>query len=681
MANGTDKKNGSLNGGGFRDLTSLIWGTAELLRGPYKESEYGKVVLPFTVLRRLDCVLAPTKKNVLEQKEKAKNLKLKDPGLLLRKASGQNFYNASRFDFPKLLADPNNIKDNLRDYINGFSPNAREIMERFDFDTQIEKLDAKDRLYAVVARFADAQVDLSPSVISNEDMGRLYEELIRRFAEQSNETAGEHFTPREVIRLMVNLLFIEERDILTQKGIVKTLYDPACGTGGMLSVAEEYVQELNPDARLELFGQELNDESYAVCKSDMLIKGFNPNNIRIGDSFTNDQFAGEKFDYMLSNPPFGVEWKPAKEFIEDEHEKKGFAGRFGAGLPRISDGAMLFIQHMISKMRPEGSRLAIVFNGSPMFTGGAESGESEIRRWIIENDWLEGIVAMPTEMFYNTGIATYIWVVTNRKIKKRKGKVQLVDATSFFQKMRKSLGNKRSEMSVEHIAEVCRIYGEFAPGKQCKIFDNEDFGYWRVTVERPLRLNFSFAPERIERVKETAAFQNLAKTRKRKDTVEREAEVVEGSDLQDSLLETLSAQGKKVYKNRDEFLSVLKTALKKKGVAAPPPLFKALLSCLSERDETADVCTDSDGNPESDADLRDTENVPLKDNIGKYFKREVLPHIPDAWVDEKKTKKGYEINFNRYFYEYVPPRPPGVIAAEIQALENEVQGMLKEILA
>jgi len=353
MGNGTGQVGNGKNlpNGTFRDILSLIWSIAELLRGPYKESEYGKVVLPFTVLRRLDCVLTPTKKKVLEQKEKAKVLKLKDPDLLLRKASGQNFYNASRFDFPKLLADSNHIKENLRDYINGFSPNAREIMERFDFDTQIEKLDAKDRLYAVVARFADAQVDLSPSVVSNEDMGRLYEELIRRFAEQSNETAGEHFTPREVIRLMVNLLFIEERDILTQKGIVKTLYDPACGTGGMLSVAEEYVQELNPNARLELFGQEVNDESYAVCKSDMLIKGFNPNNIRLGDSFTNDQFAGEKFDYMLSNPPFGVEWKPAQKFIEDEHEKKGFAGRFGAGLPRISDGAMLFIQHMISKMR------------------------------------------------------------------------------------------------------------------------------------------------------------------------------------------------------------------------------------------------------------------------------------------------------------------------------------------
>jgi type I restriction enzyme M protein len=674
--------NGVTNGGTtYRDILSLIWSIAELLRGPYKESEYGKVVLPFTVLRRLDCVLAPTKKNVLGQKEKAKVLKLKDPDLLLRKASGQNFYNASRFDFPKLLADPNHIKDNLRDYINGFSPNAREIMERFDFDTQIEKLDAKDRLYAVVARFADAQVDLSPSVVSNEDMGRLYEELIRRFAEQSNETAGEHFTPREVIRLMVNLLFIEERDILTQKGIVKTLYDPACGTGGMLSVAEEYVQELNPDARLELFGQEVNDESYAVCKSDMLIKGFNPNNIRMGDSFTNDQFAVEKFDYMLSNPPFGVEWKPAQKFIEDEHEKKGFAGRFGAGLPRISDGAMLFIQHMISKMRSEGSRLAIVFNGSTMFTGGAESGESEIRRWIIENDWLEGIVAMPTEMFYNTGIATYVWVVTNRKSKKRKGKVQLVDATSFFQKMRKSLGNKRSEMSAEHIAEVCRIYGEFVPGKHCKIFDNEDFGYWRITVERPLRLNFSFAPERIERVRETAAFQNLAKTRKRKDTGEREAEVVEGADLQTGLLEVLAAQGTKIYKNRDEFLSVLKSVLKKKGVVAPTPLLKVLLSSLSERDETADVCMDGDGNPEPDADLRDTENVPLKEDIGKVFKREVLPHVPDAWVDEKKTKKGYEINFNRYFYEYVHPRPLEEIGAEIQALEDEVQGMLKEILA
>lgn len=681
MANGNGTQTNG-NGSNHRVILSLIWSIAELLRGPYKESEYGKVVLPFTVLRRLDCVLAPTKKNVLEQKEKAKVLKLKDPDLLLRKASGQNFYNASRFDFPKLLADPNHIAANLRDYITGFSPNAREIMERFDFDKQIEKLDAKDRLYAVVARFADSQVDLSPSVVSNEDMGRLYEELIRRFAEQSNETAGEHFTPREVIRLMVNLLFVEERDILTQKGIVKTLYDPACGTGGMLSVAEEYVQELNPDARLELFGQENNDESYAVCKSDMLIKGFNPNNIRLGDSFTDDQFSNEKFDYMLSNPPFGVEWKPEQKFIEDEHEKKGFAGRFGAGLPRISDGAMLFIQHMISKMKSEESRLAIVFNGSPLFTGGAESGESEIRRWIIENDMLEGIVAMPTEMFYNTGIATYVWIVTKRKSRKRKGKVQLVDATSFFQKMRKSLGSKRNEMTAEHIAEVCRIYGEFAPGKQCKIFDNEDFGYWRITVERPLRLNFSFAPERIEKVKETGVFQNLGRSKKKEGSKAAEAEIADGREFQEAILKALSMQDRKqVYKNRDKFLAVLKAALKKEGVAAATAMLKALLASLSERDETADICTDSDGNSEPDADLRDTENVPLKEDIGMYFKREVLPHVPDAWVDEKKTKKGYEINFNRYFYVYTPPRAPEVIAEEIQALEDEVQGMLKEILA
>lgn len=669
------------NGSNHRDILSLIWSIAELLRGPYKESDYGKVVLPFTILRRLDCVLAPTKKAVLEAKNKVSEMKLKDPDLLLRKASGQNFYNASRFDFPKLLADPNHIADNLRDYINGFSPNAREIMERFDFDTQIEKLEAKDRLYEVVARFADTQVDLSPSVVSNEDMGRLYEELIRRFAEQSNETAGEHFTPREVIRLMVNLLFIEEKNVF-RESVIKTLYDPACGTGGMLSVAEEYVQEMNPDARLELFGQELNDESYAVCKSDMLIKGFNPNNIRLGDSFTNDQFADEKFDYMLSNPPFGVEWKPAQKFIEDEHDKKGFAGRFGAGLPRISDGAMLFIQHMISKMKPEGSRLAIVFNGSPLFTGGAESGESEIRRWIIENDMLEGVVAMPTEMFYNTGIATYVWIVTKRKNKKRKGKVQLVDATSFFQKMRKSLGNKRSEMSAEHIAEICRIYGEFAHSKQCKIFDNEDFGYWRITVERPLRLNFSFAPDRIERVKEVGVFKNLARSKKKEGSKAAEAEIADGREFQEAILHTLAGQdGKKVYKDREGFLQVLKAALKKNGVAAATPLLKAILSSLSERDETANVCKDGDGNSEPDTDLRDTENVPLKEDIRTYFKREVLPHVPDAWVDEKKSKKGYEINFNRYFYVYTPTRAPEVIAAEIQALEDEVQGMLKEILA
>jgi type I restriction enzyme M protein len=660
----------------FQDKASFIWSVADLLRGDFKQYDYQKVILPLTVLRRLDCVLEPTKEKVLKAYDKAKKGKIKNFEPLLNRASGYKFHNRSKLDFAKLKADPNNIAANLTAYINGFSERAREIIEKFRFDEQIHRLEEANILYLVISKFAE--IDLHPDAVPNTEMGYIFEELIRKFAEQSNETAGEHFTPREVIRLMVNILFHDDADVLTKKGIVKTLYDPACGTGGMLSVAEEYLKELNPDARLEVYGQELNDESFAICNSDMMLKGQDPDNIKSGNSFTHDHLHGHIFDYMLSNPPFGVEWKKAEKEIRDESEKQGFSGRFGAGLPRINDGSLLFLQHMIDKMKPEGSRLAIVFNGSPLFTGSAGSGESDIRKWIIENDWLEAIVAMPDQLFYNTGILTYIWVLTNRKARKRKGKVQLINGVSFFEAMRKSLGNKRHQISEKQIAELTRIHGDFekylrasthSPGatpaspSYCKIFDNDDFGYQRITVERPLKLNFQASDERIALLQESKPFQKLP------------VRATPASPLsQEQILSLLrSMDQNKIYKNADQFESDLEIAL-------PATIKKAILSALSERDETADVCKDAKGNPEPDPDLRDYENVPLKEKIHKYFEREVLPHVPDAWIDEEKTKIGYEIPFTRHFYEYTPPRPLEQIEAEIKQLEGEIQGLLGEVM-
>lgn len=658
---------------------NFIWSIADLLRGDYKQADYGKVILPLTVLRRLDCVLEPTKQNVLDYLPKLENMNIENTDLMLNKVAGFKFHNQSKYDFQSLKADPNNIAANLSNYINGFSEDARSIIEYFNFNEQIEKLDKADLLYLVVKRFAE--VDLHPDKVSNVEMGYIFEELIRKFSELSNETAGHHFTPREVIRLMVNLLFVNDRDVLTREGIVKTLYDPACGTGGMLSVAEEYLQELNPDARLEVFGQELNDESYAICKSDMLIKGQNASNIKFGNSFTVDGLEDEKFDYMLSNPPFGVEWKKVEKFIKAESENKGHDGRFGAGLPRISDGSFLFLQHMISKMKHDnsGSRIGIVFNGSPLFTGSAGSGESEIRRWIIENDMLEAIVALPDQLFYNTGIYTYVWIVTNRKDAEREGKIQLINAVDYFSKMKKSLGNKRNEISSHNIDTITKLYGDFKDNEFSKIYDNEDFGYQRITVERPLNLNFQASEERIERLKEEKAFINLASSKKKGDAAEKEIE--EGKQLQDSILGMLSVMDSdKLYKNRDEFTKLLKQHIKKSGIDVSGPLVKTTLKALSEQDETADVCTKK-GEPEPDSNLRDYENVPLKEDIQTYFDREVTPHVPDAWIDESKTKIGYEINFTKEFYKYTPLRSLDEIRADIMALEEELEGLLKEAVA
>ena len=659
------------------ELTAFIWSVADLLRGDYKQSEYGRVVLPFTVLRRLDCVLEPTRADVRER-----YLELKDSGLqnlepVLNKAAGQSFHNTSKLSFEMLKDDPAHIADNLRGYVNGFSSQVRDIIERFGFDDQITRLDESNLLYLIVGKFAE--LDLHPDAVSNHKMGLIFEELIRRFSEQSNETAGEHFTPRDVIRLMVNLLFMEDDDVLTKPGIVRSLFDPACGTGGMLSVAEEHLYQLNPDARLEIFGQELNDESYAICKADMLIKGQNAEHIVRGNSFSADGHEGEHFDFLLSNPPFGVEWKKVEAVVKDEHEKLGHAGRFGPGLPRINDGSLLFLMHMIHKMKADGSRIAIVFNGSPLFTGDAGSGESEIRRWIIENDWLEAIVAMPDQLFYNTGISTYVWIVTNKKSAKRKGKIQLIDGSDLFVKTRKSLGDKRKELGDDNVAEITRLYGEFAESKKSKIFDGADFGFQKITVDRPLKLNFQASPERIERLADERAFANLAKSKKKGEAGLKEIEL--GKKYQAQILGALEAMDSDhVYMDRPAFLDTLKAATVQAGVKLSAPLRKAVLSALSERDEEASVCLDSKGNPEPDTDMRDTESVPLKEDIEEYFEREVLPHVPDAWIDHEKTKVGYEIPFTRHFYEYTPLRPLEEIEAEIRELEARIQGMLGEVL-
>ncbi len=674
----------------FQEKVGFIWSVADLLRGDFKQSEYGKVIMPLTVLRRLDCVLEPTKEKVLA---KAKALpakadeKMKDS--LLCAAAGLSFYNLSQFVLQKtdavtgkgyasLLGDQEQVAANLTKYVAEFSPNAREIfLDKFKFGEQIARLDHANLLFLVLKRFTE--IDLHPDVVDNIEMGYIFEELIRRFSEQSNETAGEHFTPREVIRLMVNLLFTEDSPILTKKGIIKTLYDPACGTGGMLSVAEKYLRELNPSARLFLFGQELNPESYAICKSDMLLKGQDASNIKYGNSFTQDGLPGERFDYLLSNPPFGVEWRKVEKFIRDEHEKLGMGGRFGAGLPRVSDGSLLFLQHMISKFKKNGSgsRLAIVFNGSPSFTGGAGSGESEIRRWIIENDWLEGIIALPEQLFYNTGIGTFIWVVTNRKPDHRKGKVQLIDATSFATKMRKSLGNKRNEITEEQIGQITKLFEDFEENECSKVFDNADFGFWRITIERPLRLNFAATTERIEHVKRTGPFTALANGKKGTG-----AKNGAGRRLQQAIVATLGTMADEpLCKNREQFETRLRRLFEEHAVEVKASLLGAILTALGERDETADICTDADGHPEPDPDLRDYENVPLKDDIHNYFQREVLPNVPDAWIDEDKTKKGYEIPFTRHFFRYERLRSLKEIEAEIATLEGEIQDMLKGVLS
>lgn len=609
-------------------LSSFIWSVADLLRGDYKQSEYGRVILPFTVLRRLDCVLEASKPAVLAEFE-AKTKAGLNPDPFLRRASGnQSFYNTSPLDLVKLLGDQDHIRQNLYAYIQAFSPAARDIFERFDFYTQVERLAKANLLYLVTEKFAN--IDLHPEVVDNASMGLVFEELIRKFAEISNETAGEHFTPREVIRLMVNLLFIEDDDVLTPgSAVVRTIYDPTAGTGGMLSIAGEYLLEHNPQARLTMFGQELNDESYAICKADMLIKGQPVENIIAGNTLSDDGHGGRKFDYMLSNPPFGVEWKKVEKAVRQEHEQKGFDGRFGPGLPRVSDGSMLFLMHLLSKMAPVvngegGSRFGIVLNGSPLFTGGAASGESEIRRYVLENDLVEAIVGLPTDMFYNTGIATYVWILSNKKPADRKGFVQLIDASSFWQKMRKSLGSKRKEMSDEHIVTVTRLFGDFIEAELVTVFDTAG-----VALGAPQLVtgtdNPPAAPEggRLKRVPISRIFRN-EEFGYTTITVERPLRDEAGNPV-------LGVKGKQ------------------KGKLQP------------------------------DSALRDTENVPLSEDIQAYFEREVLPHAPDAWIDAEKSKVGYEIPFNRHFYVFEPPRSLHAIDEELKAVSTNIMKMLEEL--
>jgi type I restriction enzyme M protein len=663
----------------IRNHAAFIWSVADLLRGDYKQSEYGKVILPLVVLRRLDCVLELTKPAVLKRHaELAGRIENLEP--VLQAVAGQQFFNTSPLDFRRLLDDPANVADNLRAYIAGFSSAARDVIDKFDFNTQITRLDRANLVFLVVSRFAD--IDLHPETVSNLEMGYLYEELIRRFSELSNETAGEHFTPREVIRLMVNLLFIEDTDALTRPGVVRTLYDPACGTGGMLSVAEDHLRDLNPGARLEVFGQELNAETYAICRSDMMLKGQDASHIYCGNSFSEDGLPGAHFDYLLANPPFGVEWKKVEDAVRTEAQTKGFAGRFGAGLPRINDGSFLFLQHMIAKMKPPaegGSRLAIVFNGSPLFTGAAGSGESEIRRWIIENDWLEAVVALPDQLYYNTGISTYFWIVTNRKSPERRGKVQLVDARELFVKMRKSLGEKRKEVSAEQIDEVTRVFGEFTEGERVKIFPNQAFGFLRVTVERPLRLRREVSDDTIDAVLAQKAVERLHE------------------DARAALREALDGHVGLSAVTQREAAKVIEPSLRSQSL--PAAVLKAIWAGLAVRREDAPVVTDRKGNPEPDPEQRDNENVPLPDlpvtwaadpterlaaveyrtAVEDYFDAEVHPYVPDAWADHDKTRIGYEVPLTRQFYKYVPPRPLAQIDAEIKALEAEIQRLLAEV--
>ena len=650
---------------------NLIWSIANLLRGPYQPNQYGDVILPFTILRRLDCILDPTKDAVLAEYERVQGLGI-DPGVVLKSKFGLPFFNTSRWTFASLTADPEGVADNLVDYIARFSPNVRDVFDGFRMTDLIADLQKSDRLYLIVKEFA--AVDLHPDVVSGHDMGYVFEELIRKFAESNNAQAGDHFTPREVIALMVDLLFANADDELTKPGTVRTIYDPAAGTGGMLSTAYDHLIEMNPSARPVLYGQEINARSYAMCKSDMIIKGQDVDNVYLGDTLVDDGQSGRKFDFLLSNPPFGVEWKTQQKAVTEEHEQRGHAGRFGPGLPRVSDGSLLFLMHLVSKMQPVrngegGSRLAIILNGSPLFTGGAGSGESNIRQWIIENDYLDAIVGLPTDMFYNTGISTYIWLLDNHKPADRKGKVQLINAVDMYGKMRKSLGSKRKELRPKDIETIAQLYIDLVndPGSVdepslSKVFDDTDFGYSTITVERPLQLRFEPTESDVDGVLTQKSIEKLK------------------PGEQAAIRIALTGLIGRKWNDRDAFVSELKAALRDAGITKPStPLVKTIWSTFGVHDDTAVICTDAKGKPEPDPILRDTENVPLTEDIEEYFARDVLPHVAGAWIDHGKTKVGYEIPFTRHFYRYPPPRPLEEIQKDLRVLVGEIQAMLHEV--
>lgn len=696
------------------EIVSFVWGVADLIRDTFRRGHYQDVILPLTVLRRLDCVLADTKERVLARQAELQGRGLQDLQAQLRRSSGFAFYNTSRYDFEKLLADAPHLVANLRNYIAGFSQNMREVIERFDFDNTISKLDEAGLLFQVLERFKN--VNLHPDRVDNPTMGIIFEELIRRFNEALNENPGEHFTPRDVVHLMVDLMLSGDEGRIRRHGIVSTVYDPCCGSGGMLMIAKEHITiglrkngdvlrpPINPNADIHLFGQEVNPETWAVSKSDFFMKdptGRDADNVAFGSTLSNDRHADKTFDYLIANPPYGKDWKRDEAAVRAEHER-GTAGRFGPGLPRISDGQLLFLLHMLAHARePEdgGSRIAIIMNGSPLFTGDAGSGESEIRRYILENDLLEALIALPEQLFYNTGIATYVWVISNRKAAARKGKVQLIDATSFWVQMRRSLGDKRREIPVDQAQDILKILRDFRDGDTrsvsknsaaeeivvSRIYPTTHFGYRKITVERPLRLNFQTNPERIARIEEERGFQALAQSRKKGAAGAQEA--AEGRALQDSIRRLLRALPTALFKDRDEFGNVLDGAVKKARLRVPAPVRKAVLSALSERDETAAICRDNHGDPEPDPELRDTESVPLAEPVEDFFDREVRPHVPDAWIDTTKRDPkdgeigiiGYEINFNRYFYRYTPPRPLEEIEADIRGIETDIVRMLGEI--
>ena len=649
---------------------AFLWSIADLLRGDFKQSQYGRIILPFTLLRRMECVLAPTKDAVIRESyaQEGRPDTVREM-YMLRAAGGLQFFNASPLTLGT-LSDTQTPAD-LMSYVQAFSKDAREIFEHFHFEDFVQQLASANLLYQVVQRFA--ATDLSPEHISNFGMGIIFEELIRKFAESSNETAGEHFTPRDIVHLTTSLVITDQDHKLAPNSIV-TIYDPTAGTGGFLSEGDEYIQSMSEKVSVSLHGQELNPESYAICKADMLIKGQDVASIKLGNTLSNDQLAGKHFDFMLSNPPFGVEWKKVQKQITDEHSHKGFDGRFGPGLPRVSDGSLLFLLHLVSKMRDPrdgGSRIGIILNGSPLFTGGAGSGESEIRRYLLQNDLVEAIVALPTDMFYNTGIATYVWILSNHKAAARQGKVQLVDGSQHYAKMRKSLGSKRQYITEDQISELVRLYGRFEQSAQSKIFPIEAFGYRRITVERPLRLNFQTSAERLGKMLEEKAIQKL------------------DSAAQQQLMAALQAMDASVlHRNREQFSKQLKKALTAHGVSLSTPELKALLNALSERDPEADICT-TKGQPEADAGLRDIENVPLGESVHGYFQREVIPHVPDAWIDESKTDAldgevgivGFEIPFNRHFYVFQPPRPLADIDRDLKACTDRIKQMIEGLSA
>jgi type I restriction enzyme M protein len=707
----------------YSEIVSFLWGIADLIRDTFKRGKYQDVILPLTVLRRLDCVLADTKAKVLAKQAELRGKKLENLEPQLRRIAGFAFYNTSRFDFEKLLADAPHLAANLRNYIAGFSPNMREVLEKFDFDNTISKLDEAGLLFQVLERFKN--IDLHPDKIDNPTMGTIFEELIRKFNEALNENPGEHFTPRDVVHLMVDLMLAgDEREIRAKKAI-RTVYDPCCGSGGMLMIAKEHITvgvrknggllrpPVNPGAEIHLFGQESQPETWAVAKSDMFMKdptGRDADNIAYGSTLSNDRHAGQTFDYLIANPPYGKDWKRDYDAVHAEHER-GAAGRFGPGEPRISDGQLLFLLHMLAHAKPtkeDGSRIAIIMNGSPLFTGDAGSGESEIRRFILENDLLEALIALPEQLFYNTGIATYVWVVTNRKRKDRKGKVQLIDASHFDQgtktglfcsMMRKSLGDKRREIPLERSQDILKILSNFEDGETRKvvkkgkeedivvsrIFPTTHFGFRKITVECPLKLNFQASAERIARLEEERSFQALTQSKKKGAAGAKEQ--AEGRALQERLRKLLQSLPGSLMKDREAFERALDAAAAKATLTLPSPIRKAILSALSERDETAAICRDIDGHPEPDPELRDTESVPLAESVETFFEREVRPHLPDAWIDTAKLDPkdgqvglvGYEINFNRYFYKYTPPRPLEEIEGEIREIERDILRMLAEV--